>query len=189
MKLNGLFLVVLLLICGVASAQTPVFEKGNKVLNLGLGFGNGFYSGGGYYSQMPALSASLEVGAVDNVIDKGTIGVGGYLGYSSAKWEETYLGSTYGFRRSNLILAARGSFHYPLVEKLDTYAGLSLGFNIDSRSETGNWPGAAAHSVNESGLYLSAFLGARYYFTEKYAAMAELGSGIAYLNLGVAIKL
>lgn len=186
MKLNGL-LLALLFISGIAAAQTPTFEKGDKVLNLGIGFGSGIYTGGGYSSHTPALSGSFEVGVVDNVIDKGTIGVGGYLGYTSAKWE--YAGNDYGWRYSDLVIAARGSFHYPLVEKLDTYAGLALGFDVVSSKETGNWPGAATSSANSSGVYLSGFLGARYYFNDKVAGLVELGSGIAYLNLGVAFKL
>lgn len=189
MKLNGLFFA-LVFVCGIASAQSPIFEKGDKVLNLGIGFGSGLYTGGGYASHSPAISASLEVGVVDNVIDeKGSIGVGGYLGYASAKYEVRDAGYIYGWRYSDLVLAARGSFHYPLVEKLDTYAGLALGFDIVSSKETGNWPSGAYNSATASGVYLSGYLGARYYFSDNIAGLIELGSGIAYLNLGVAIKL
>jgi len=188
MKANGL-LLALLFVCGIAAAQTPTFEKGDKVLNLGIGFGSGLYTGGGYTSHMPALSASLEVGVVDDVIEKGSIGVGGYIGYTSAKWEVNSSGYTYGYNYSDLVIAARGSFHYPFVEKLDTYAGLSLGFDVVNSKETGNWPGETSYSASSSGVYFSAYVGARYYFNKKFAGMAELGSGIAYLNLGVAIKL
>lgn len=186
MKLNGLILA-LFFICGIASAQSPTFNKGDKVLNLGIGFGSGLYTGGGYSSQMPALSASLEVGVVDNVIDKGTIGVGGYIGYTSAKYDFSGPGYTYGWKYSNLVIAARGAFHYPLVEKLDTYAGLALGYDIVTAKETGNFPTGV--SATGSGVYLSGFVGARYYFSDKFAGLLELGSGIAYFNLGVAIKL
>lgn len=185
MKLNGLILA-LFFVCGIAAAQTPTFEKGDKVLNLGVGFGSGLYTGGGYSSQMPALSASLEVGIVDNVIDKGSIGIGGYIGYTSAKQDFSDFGYTYGWKYTNLVLAARGAFHYPLVEKLDTYAGLALGYNIVTVKETGNVPSGV--TATGSAVYLSGFLGARYYFSDKFAGFIELGSGIAYFNLGVALK-
>ena len=42
--------------------------------------------------------------------------------------------------------------------------------------------------IEEKDAY-SWFVGARYYFTDKLAGMAELGYGITYLNLGVSLKL
>ena len=159
-------------------AQESTFREGSKVLNLGIGFGSTYYSS--YYtSQAPALSASFEVGVKDGVIDKGSIGVGGYLGYSSAKRTNYY-------QTSNIILGARGSFHYPLVDKLDTYTGLLLGYNIYSYKYYDTFTGVRASS---SGLTLAWFAGARYYFSDKFAVMGEIGYGISYLTLGVAFKL
>jgi hypothetical protein len=190
MKLNGL-LIALLFMCGVASAQTSTFEKGTKVLNLGIGLGGNYYSGSYWTSKMPLLSAALDFGIVDNVLDKGTIGLGGYVGYSSAKYEESYMGYTFGWKYSDLLIGPRGTFHYPLVDKLDTYAGLLLGYHIVNAKETGDWnniPGGG-FSANASEVYFSGFIGARYYFTDKFAVMLELGSGnLAAANLGVAIK-
>jgi hypothetical protein len=181
MKLNGLF-VALLFVCGFASAQTPTFEKGDKVLNLGIGFGG--YGTWGYHPAVPPVSASFEVGIVDDVIDKGTIGIGGFLAYASYK-ETGYYGDSYwSFNR--MVIGARGSLHYPFVDKLDTYGGLMLGFN----SNTWNWHGSGSERTNDggSGLGFSLYAGARYYFSEKFAAMGELGYGISYLNLGIALK-
>jgi hypothetical protein len=190
MKLNGL-LLALLFICGVASAQKSTFEKGDKVLNLGIGLGSGLYSGGGYTSKMPAISASFEVGVVDDVLEKGTIGIGGYIGYSSAKYEENFMGYKFGWKYSDMIVAARGTLHYPLVDKLDTYVGLALGYDVVTAKETGDWPGELDgynFSATASKGYFAGFLGARYYFNDNVAGLVELGSGIAYLNLGVAFK-
>ncbi|MBK6966075.1 MAG: hypothetical protein IPH20_19675 [Bacteroidales bacterium] len=64
------------------------------------------------------------------MLDVGSIGVGAYLGYTSAKWQYNYFGSDWGYKYSSLIIGARGTFHYPLVEKLDTYTGIMLGVNI-----------------------------------------------------------
>lgn len=158
-------------------AQESTFKKGDKVLNLGIGFGSTFY-GSFYGSQTPALSASLEVGVKDGILDKGSIGVGGYLGYSSATWTNYY-------KTSNFIIGARGTFHYPLVNKLDTYTGLLLGYNIyNYKYETG-YLGSGSST---SGLILAWYLGARYYFTDKFAVMGELGYGVSYLTLGVSFK-
>ncbi len=165
-------------------AQESTFVKGNKVLNLGIGFGSGLYSGTGYTSSFPPVSASFEVGVKDGIAEKGSIGVGGYIGYSAHKWE--YLG--WGWKYSNLIIGARGTFHYPLVDKLDTYTGLILGYDIVTAKETGTAVFGYNYSASSSGLAYSWFIGGRYYFTDKFAGMAELGVGITYLTLGVALK-
>ena len=115
---------------------------------------------------------------------KGSIGIGGYLGYSSYKWEY----SGWGWKYSNFILGVRGVFHYPLVAKLDTYTGLLLGYNIASSKETGAAIGGYNYSASSGGVVGAWFVGARYYFTDKFAVMGELGYGITYLNLGVALK-
>jgi hypothetical protein len=165
------------------SAQESTFNKGDKVLNLGIGLGNALY-GSGYTSKMIPLSASFEVGVADGIADKGTIGVGGYVGYSGAKWE--YLG--WGYKFTNFIIGARGTFHYPLAEKLDTYGGLLLGYNSVSTKDIGNVDPLYNFSWEDSGLVYSLFLGGRYYFTDNVAGFAELGSGISYLTIGAAFK-
>jgi hypothetical protein len=187
MKKNGLFLA-LLFVCGVSAAQTPTFEKGDKVLNLGIGFGGNYYSSySSGYSKTPFLSASLDVGVVDGVFDKGTIGVGGYIGFSSSKWDS---GSDYGWKESDLIIGPRGTLNYPLVDKLDTYAGLLLAYHSVTFKRTGNWSGYPDYSASSSGVYFSGFIGARYYFSNNFGVMLELGSGgLALASLGITLKL
>ncbi|HDJ34277.1 MAG TPA: hypothetical protein ENF21_09310 [Bacteroidetes bacterium] len=167
------------------SAQDPIFVKGDKVLNFSLGLGSTLYTGGFYTGQIPPVSGSLEIGLLDELIeDKGSVGVGPYLGFSSYKWE--YM--DWGWKYTNIILGARGNFHYPFIDKLDTYTGILLGFRIVSASEFGTPIPGYNYSASSSGLAGSWFIGARYYFTENLAAMGELGYGIAWLNIGVALK-
>ena len=171
------------------SAQDNLLTKGEKVLNLGIGLGSTLYTGSGYTSSIPPLSASFEIGVKDDVLDIGSIGVGGYLGYASSKWEYSYFGGTWGYKYTNFILGARGSFHYPLIEKLDTYTGLMIGFNVVSAKDIGTVDPLYNYNTSSSGLIWSWYAGGRYYFTDNFAAMAEIGYGIAWLNLGVALKL
>ncbi len=182
-KISALVLAVIFAIAHLA-AQEPVFLKGDKVVNLGMGLGSTLYSGMYYKSQVPPVSASLEIGVVDELLEKGVLGVGPYLGYSSFKYEY----SDWGWKYSNIIIGVRGNFHYPFVEKLDTYTGLLLGYNVASSKEFGNTVPGWDYSYSAGGVVWSWFLGARYYFKENFAAMAELGYGITYLNLGVALK-
>jgi len=165
------------------AAQDPTFTKGDKVLNLGVGFGSTLYSGSYYYTQIPPVSASYEVGVADNIFEKGVLGVGGYAGFSSYKYDY----SDSGWKTYDFILGARANLHYPLVDKLDTYAGLMLGYGIISNSYYGTY-NEDNYSGSYSGLQWALFIGGRYYFKENLAAMAELGYGVAVLNIGIAMK-
>lgn len=186
MKKITAVLVVFLFLGGMLHAQESTFGKGDKVVNVGIGLLSGLYTGSGYTSKMPPISASFEYGILDDVLDVGSIGVGGYLGYASAKWESSWGGDTWGWKYSNFIIGARGSFHYPLVDKLDTYAGILLGYDMVTVKDIGAIQ--SGYTANGSSGVFSAYVGGRYYFNDKFAAMAELGTGIAYLNLGIAIK-
>ncbi|HLN21817.1 MAG TPA: hypothetical protein VK213_12050 [Bacteroidales bacterium] len=170
MKKILVFLVVACFSLTQLTAQESTFVKGDKVANIGLGLGSTLAVGS---SSIPPLSASFEVGVVDNIIEKGTIGVGGFLGFSTYKW-----GS---YKLTNIVIGPRGTFHYPLVEKLDTYAGLMIGYNVFTDNDPNDY-------YNFGGLVSSWFIGGRYYFSEKAAAMLELGYGVFNVNLGIALK-
>lgn len=87
-----------------------------------------------------------------------------------------------------MIIGGRGTFHYPLVDKLDTYAGILLGYNISTSKEFGTvTPGYSYHSSN-GGVVYAAFVGARYYFQNNFGVLGEFGYGISYLTLGVSLK-
>ena len=180
------YLLLLTILTIPLSGNSQPFIKGDKVINVGLGIGSTLYSGTGYKTSLPPLSASFEVGVTE--LGPGIIGVGGYFGISSYKWEDSYGGTTYGWKYSNIIIGARGNYHYSFAEKLDTYAGLMLGYNILNSKETGNWPSGYDYSANSSSFIWAFYVGGRYYFSDSFAAMLELGYGIAWLNIGVAFK-
>ncbi len=187
MKKTATLILALFLFTGLM-AQNPIFLKGDKVVNVGIGIGSTLYASSYYHTKIPPISGSFELGFMDGVLEKGSIGLGGYLGLSAAKWESPYLGGSYGWNYTNFILGARGAFHYPLIEKFDTYAGVLLGYNIVSSKYFGD-PSWSVGSAATSSVVYAGFVGGRYYFSEKIGAMVELGYGIAYLNLGIALKL
>ncbi len=169
----------------VATIAQNTFNQGDKVINLGIGFGSTLYTGSYYTNKTPPISGAFEIGIKDNLFDdKSSIGIGGYLGYTGAKWEQ----SGYGWKYSNIILGARGALHYQLIDNLDTYTGLMVGYNMVSSSAIGSGAYGGSTALG-SGLRASWFLGGRYYFTEKVAGLLELGYGVSYLNLGIAFKL
>ena len=176
-------------------AQGQAFEKGDQVAGAMIGF-LGNYSGYSYNTGTPAIGLFYEK-ATNIDVGPGVLGLGGYfgfrhLGYSS---DELYNGIHYSYDQSwtYLILGARGAYHYNDWHgspKWDTYCGLMLHYNVVSYSDNTSYPYGAAHysSGSYGGLALSFFLGARYFFNEKWAFNAELGYGIATLQLGAAYK-
>lgn len=172
--------VAIFFLASFANAQESTFNKGDKVVNLGIGFGGtGTY---GYGMKVPPVSGSLEVGIVDGVAEKGVIGIGGLIGYASYGDKNTDF-----WTFSRLVIGARGSFHYPLVDKLDTYAGLMLAYN--NYKWTWHGTGTALDNSGGSGVNFYGFIGGRYYFTENIGAFLELGYSIATATIGVSIKL
>jgi len=168
-----------------ASAQQPTFLKGDNVVSLGVGLGG--YLGTGNWTgtgvkKTPLLTASFDHCIIDNLFDeKSSIGVGGLIGYKSIKWVD-YWKSTY------FVLGARGTFHYALVDKLDTYAGLHLGYDIANSKWIGSGSSHGHTTYGASGFSYGFFAGARYYFTDAIAVFAELGYGYSVLNVGVSFK-
>lgn len=178
--LTTVFCVVTLL-----GVNAQIFQKGNHVANLGIGIGNARYTSGAT-SSVPPISASYEVGVLDNIFDKANIGIGGYLGYTSAKWD---FGYGYSVKSTDFIIGVSGALHYQFVDKLDTYAGLMIAYDINSWKEEGTYLAGYNTSSSYGGIFVPGFVGARYFFNDKFAGFAELGWGIAYLNLGVSLKL
>lgn len=169
--------------------QESTFNEGDVVINAGIGFGSTIYSGRFYSVQLPPVSVSGEYALTADFIEEDiTLGVGGYIGYSRSRFRAGPRGpNEYGWHYNYTIIGLRGALHYPLLDDLDTYGGVMLSLNSLSSSSFGNVP--ADLSPESSGVGLSLFVGGRYYFRENIAAMAEVGWGVTFLNLGVAFKL
>ena len=152
------------------------YEKGDKLLNVGIGLGAGY--GGGV-----PIGASLEVGITDD------ISVGGQIDYYS--WSYGYTGG-YNFRYTFIPIAARGSYHLNKVfnlsnDKVDLYAGAQLGYYISSYSNNVGYTGIYDNGYGNRILF-GIHAGARYYFKPNLGAFAEAGYAVAGLKIGVAFK-
>lgn len=180
---------MLVLFCHLGNAQESMFNSGDKVINLGVGIGSLYGSGLYGSTTIPPVSISFEKGIKDEILEKGVIGAGAFLGYTSYKWHYVVGGFDYGWNYSNIVVGARGTFHYPLLNKVDTYMGAMLGYNIVISSSFGTDGGSVSYSPDAGSLAFSGFLGLRYYFSEKFSGFTELGYGIAYLTMGLGIRL
>lgn len=145
-KVMRKFLLSLVAICFLAlGAQAQEMSKGQLVGSARINF-------------WPSVNVSADYGMWEHLINKNdAISVGAQVGVCPSSESIT------------LLVAARGNFHYQFVDKLDTYAGLSLGYA---------W----------GGFGFGVQLGTRYYFNNKFAGNIEFG-GFTGFALGVSMKL
>ncbi|MBK7366962.1 MAG: porin family protein [Candidatus Eisenbacteria bacterium] len=146
--------------CGRTSASRRISPAVGS-LRRASGSVNGFYGTGG----SPLLGVSAEYGVNEN------FSVGGVLGHASSKDTYVVLGETFETKYGYTIIAARGSYHLTdLVdnERLDLYAGASLGYNKVSVTESARGYGDYV-SVGASYMLYGVHAGARYWFNDKVA--------------------
>jgi hypothetical protein len=174
-------LICLSLVAAPTYAQSNAYNKGDKVVSAGIGFGG---LGGIYGStSMPTISLAFDYG-----LDVPKISVGGIVGYASSTDD---FGYGYSWKYTYIIIGARGAYHFLEDNKnIDAYGGLLLGYNIVSAT----WNGSLAepgygYSASASYMLFGVFVGGRYYFSPKFAVFGELGYGAGILTVGISYKL
>lgn len=167
------------------AARGQEFQKGTNIVSAGVGLGSSILSYSGA-SQSPAFSVQYERGVWD-IGGPGVISLGGYAGFKGY----SFSGPDYSEKWHYTVLGIRSAYHYNglNVDKLDVYGGVMLSYNILSYSVSDN----SGYSVSGTGTYgnaaaFSIYVGARYFFSDHIAVLAELGYGVAYLNVGLAAK-
>ena len=189
LKLAPCILLLAFLTRPAINTYSQLFGVGDKMINAGIGIGATYYHGYGWKTTLPPIFISGDYGFRDD-IGPGVLGIGAYLGFNSYKWESTWLltNQTYGWKYTSIIAGARGTYHYEFIETLDTYGGVLIGLRYTHDSYFGD----AVFDVDpDSGIFpvFSFFAGGRYYFTDNIAILGELGWGIAWLSIGVTLKL
>ena len=174
-----------------AGDGSQLFNKGDKDVNLMVGFVDTYNWGYAATTSIPAISLSVDYGLRDDW-GPGVFSIGGFIGGSSSKYSyNDLLGDKWSYKYSQFVVAARATYHYQFVDKLDTYGGVMAGI----RHLSGKYTGTASSLFGSLGDYTynhfftPVFAGAKYYFTPKFSVMAELGWEVAWLNLGVCVKL
>ncbi len=186
-----LFLFIILITTSQTS-HAQAFQKGTNVVSLGIGLGSSLLSYSGS-SQTPAISAQFERGIWD-IGGPGVISLGGYVGYKGYKYSGAEEGYKWSEKWNYTIVGVRGAYHYNGLseKKIDLYGGVMLSANIVSYNYTNNSGYNSSYSSAgnyNSGAGFTGFVGGRYFFTDKIAAMAELGYGVSYLTIGASLKL
>ena len=165
--IKKLVLILLLTGAGISSSFAQAYQKGDNMLNVGIGLGGGFGT---------PIGLSFEHGFSDKISG------GAYAAYAS-KTTPTGFGD---FKYTYILTAARASYHFDFgVEKLDPYLGVILGYNIASAKWTGT---GAVPASSAGGFIYGGHAGARYYLSDSIGIFAEAGYGVGNLNAGIAFK-
>ena len=176
MKKNIFTIAIVLLVASQLFGQG--YKKGVNNLNIGVGMGLNGITG---ESSLPPISLGYQYGLEDKY------SIGAIVGYSSS----TSSVLSYEWTYTYIFVGGRGEYHFmKSTDKLDAYAGATLGYTIVSVSEPDNLPAFGAWgAVGTSYLIYGAHAGVRYAFSKSFGAFAEVGYGIGLLTAGINIKL
>ena len=200
MKKGILMLVLAAIAVGSVSAQNwwdsfaPGFEENKVFVNAGIGFGA---LTAGYDLGLPPISASADfklpialpitVGPVLGLASRSISFSSSSYNYSTGGYDDY----GYKFTYTDFAIGVRGMWHFNFVKNLDTYAGLALGYVINTATAeyTGDWATGKTDPTDYSYFLFGANIGARYFFTKTIGAYLEVGySGLQFIGFGLALK-
>lgn len=195
MKHRGTTKIVYTVLClsflTLQEGYSQTFNVNDKDINLSVGYGTPWVFREGYKTNMLPVGLSFDYGLSDR-LGPGIISIGAYLGATSYS-EEMYnasLGLEYGRKATLVAFALRSTYHYQLVDYIDTYAWLLFGMGYESWNSYGDVPWWVVLDLeNKYRPVVGLGAGARYYFTDLIAAMVEIGYGPAFFKLGLSFKL
>lgn len=167
--------------------DAQVFDQGDKVVSFGIGLGSTYYVlGSAYSTTLPPLFVAADYCFRED-LGPGNLGLGAYMSFSGYKETWNYAGDDYGYKYTSIVIGARGTYHFTdLVDNLDLYGGVMIGPEIVISKSYGYDNNNM--SPNGSGVAYDVFGGARYFLSDNFAVMGELGYGIAWLKIGVSLK-
>jgi hypothetical protein len=154
MKINKILVALLVVIVGSSLALAAAPQKGKKYAPLEFKKGEMYLTPQiGLNSYAVPFGANFEYAMTEN------IGIGGTV--MMWIWSQGTI----------IMPSVDGAYHFTRldVDKLDLFAGASLGFAIFSAK--GGYSGS-------SGLYLSPFVAGRYWFSEKMAVSLRLNFSV-----------
>jgi len=158
------------------------FTDNYSALYFGIGFGH-------YLTDTKIVVPPLAFKYEFAVSPKFSAGL--YIGYISTELNYDYGGiglnsnTTYDYYN----ISGFSNYHFPVKsKKLDPYVGIMLGYqalSTDTEHDYTDYTTSAA----AGGVIWGAQVGANYYFSKGVGVFAELGYGVAILNVGLALRL
>lgn len=188
--MKRIILITLMLVVAATKLHAQPFDTETKTISLSAGLESRF---GGV-----PLVLSFEHNLYNFNDDMG-IRVGGIFGWSTVAYDCAQYyddgGAAYAYgenRYNNFSMAFRGSFYYVGVKKVDLYAGILTGYNIQTGNT--NWNNQSDEerfgnvSNPKSQFVLGVMIGARYEFTDNIGAFVEGGYGLSYVSIGLSYR-
>jgi hypothetical protein len=162
----------------------------SRMLSLGYGFGSTLYNGYGYYPLSSGRGKTafgpLMVKYEHAIRDE--VGIGAIAELAFRQWKYRVGGDTYKDRAVGVGISFLGYYHFNKfipVPKLDVYAGAGISIAHSSYKDDYYDRTNSVVDVNPAGV-----VGARYLFTPKFGAYAEVGrTSFSWTNIGVTFKL
>jgi hypothetical protein len=150
-------------------------------LDLGIGFNSPAHGD----LKLPPISFSadyaLPIGGLPFF-------VGGIAGIYMSGYDNNYVNYEQKWRYTVLDIGGRFGYHFNWdVDKLDTYALVTLGLDMRFAKVETKWSGhSESASDSDTDLFWGFAIGGRYFFTPNIGAFLELGySALSFATLGV----
>jgi len=162
-------LSLLILIIGVLDANAQSHKQGDLFISGGIGFGH--Y---GYHTR-PGRAVNIGLPLILNV-DYGIVNYVSIGGYGGALIKDNHTAIGFG---------GRGSFHvWQMIN--DIVAGDLKGDIFDIYVSV--YSGGEISGVYRDRFRIGAILGARWFFKENVALMAEFGGPMSFGNVGISLR-
>ncbi len=168
-----------------SSRNSGSFDKATHLITLTYGFPNTL----DYENYVFDDSNKMGIGPVNFRYEfpiRDEVGVGLSLGGATKKWD--YAGG-YEYRITGISVSPLGFYHFSKlipIKQLDVFAG--VGANVNYLMY--DYDDALLNDDNEIEVYPTALVGARYYFSEHFSGLLEVGGGsFSVVKLGVSFRL
>ena len=195
MKVKGLLVAAVAAMLSFGANAQAKFISGDMGLNIDYSLGVFNKWDGEKFDDnftQHGVGASFEYIILEGLINgNASIGAGGQVGVGFGHKKETEVGVEYKTNLTRVRVATRGVFHYAALDLLDTYAGVTLGVNLDKATFKADVTGVGETKTTDSdNIFVAApFVGARYFFSDGFGVNMELSyDTFALMALGVTFK-
>gem|GEM_PF-642774 len=169
-----------------ATRNSGSFDKSTHLISLTYGFPNTLDYNGYFYSANESGIGPVTVRYEFPIRDEA--GVGLSVSGATKKWN--YYGG-YTTKITGISISPLGFYHFNKlipITKLDVYA--AVGASIDLRNYSYDDPYYNNSDTSDLEINPAGLVGARYYFTDSFSAMAEVGEGsYSVFRIGVSFRL
>jgi hypothetical protein len=172
--MNKFFTLIAFMALSISSlfAQNATRAVGDKSFDIGVGFKT---VSAGFSTSIPPIDASFEYTILD--FEKtGTLSVGGLVSFGMQKYSNVPF--------SFMFAGPLACYRFPIINDLDLFGKFAVGYYSFSTSD-----GMYRDYLSSSGFSWAAYVGATYYFSDKFGIGFQIGNGVSTAELHLTIRL